>query len=450
MNITTKAAPRSGRQITTLVTPADFTRSVLLRAVAVFFDVPLCLSPEQAREAIIGTGTSLIRAAHRTSLSAPVQFATLRLVLPDLSPALARATSRADADEIASEAFRVREAAAAELNLSAREIFGIPEAPQVFVGGFRAAPHDLPEYAFQGFLDAAVAQFPRSNWQFGSVMLGDAERGIHQHGIEQTAAAIRDLRLGGTHFAAVFGDPANTPFMPAAAHDGRQPMLTACLSDPGTLLTAIAARPEGMAMEDAVHIAQREMLRAADAAGRGVAAQMAVPFGGVDPTQAPVFDAAAPEANSIGAVIEKFSGVSLGLPGSKAGFHHLMRVMRDAAAEAGVTLCGFSGGSFLPVAEDAVIAAAVANGQLTYDAILSLSHVCCTGLDMAPVHPNTTPGTIANVLRDVAATHLIKGKALGVRLIVPEPDTPLDANGYVTFGGLLGAAPLLALDPESR
>src|ERR1035438_1001807 len=372
MHITTKAAVTSGRRKTTM---ADFARTVLLRAAAVFVNIAPGLSPEQTRRATIGAGTSLTHAAHRTSRSAPVQFATLRMVFPDLSTALARATSRTDAAEIAAEAFVIREAAAADLNLTSREIFNSPEAPQVFVGGFRAAPHDLPEFAFQGFLDAAVAHFPRSNWQFGSVMLGNAERGVHQRGIEQTAEAIRDLRLGGTHFAAVFGDPAHTPFMPAAAHDGRHPMLTACLSDPGALLTAINTRPEGMTMDDAVRIAQREMLRAADVAGRGVAAQLGVPFGGVDPPQAPVFDAAAPTANSIGAVVEKFSGVPLGLPGTKAGFHHLMRVLRDAGVESGVRQCGFDGGSFLPVAEDAVIAAAVASGQLTYDGILSLSHV---------------------------------------------------------------------------
>jgi hypothetical protein len=127
-----------------------------------------------------------------------------------------------------------------------------------------------------------------------------------------------------------------------------------------------------------------------------------------------------------------------------------MSALRKGGAASGVPLCGFLNGSFLPVSEDDRIAARVAEGRLTYSGILSLCHVCAAGLDMAVVEPGTSPATIARVLRDIAVTHLLKAKALAARIIVPNRGTPTDENGYYVFGGLLGRAPALPLNPESH
>jgi uncharacterized protein len=126
-----------------------------------------------------------------------------------------------------------------------------------------------------------------------------------------------------------------------------------------------------------------------------------------------------------------------------------MQALGRGGEESGALLCGFRNGSFLPVSEDAVIAAAVGDGRLSYSGILSLSHVCAAGLDMAVLEAGTTGATVARVLRDVAVTHRIKGRPLAVRLIIPEPGAPIDTNGYYVFGGLLGSAPVLPLGPEA-
>ena len=72
--------------------------------------------------------------------------------------------------------------------------------------------------------------------------------------------------------------------------------------------------------------------------------------------------------------------------------------------------------------------------------------VCSVGLDMIAVPGDTTAETIAAVIADEAAIGMINNKTTAVRLI-PVPNKKV--GDHVEFGGLLGHAPVIALNGHS-
>ena len=69
--------------------------------------------------------------------------------------------------------------------------------------------------------------------------------------------------------------------------------------------------------------------------------------------------------------------------------------------------------------------------------------VCSVGLDMIAVPGDTTAETISAVIADEAAIGMINNKTTAVRLI-PVPGKKVGDN--VEFGGLLGHAPIIAVN----
>jgi uncharacterized protein (UPF0210 family) len=372
----------------------------------------------------------------------------VRLVPPLLNGRLVRARTRFEAERIAAEEFQLREHVGKLLNAYCRETFRDAVAPAVFIGGFGVATPRVTIQAFEGFLSALVEALPASENQFAMAAFGDTGATAEARTFSMVAEAIVALGAAGGRFGAMFGSAPYTPFFPCAHHAGGIEGVSIGMSGPAALRQAIRHRG-ARSLDDVIARAQAETLTVAASLATRMAHELGTEFLGCDPSQAPLFDLDSSGANSIGAAIEDCSGVPLGTPGTKAGFYRLMAALQKGNIAAGVPLCGFLNGSFLPVSEDDRIAARVAEGRLTYSGILSLCHVCAAGLDMVVVEPGTRPSTVAGILRDVAVTHLLKGRALAARLIVPTPDMATDDRGYYILGGLLGRAPVMMLDPES-
>jgi uncharacterized protein len=72
--------------------------------------------------------------------------------------------------------------------------------------------------------------------------------------------------------------------------------------------------------------------------------------------------------------------------------------------------------------------------------------VCSVGLDMIAVPGDTPPETLAAIIADEAAIGMINRKTTAVR-IIPAPGKRV--GDMVEFGGLLGRAPVMALNPFS-
>jgi uncharacterized protein (UPF0210 family) len=105
---------------------------------------------------------------------------------------------------------------------------------------------------------------------------------------------------------------------------------------------------------------------------------------------------------------------------------------------------GFSG-AFIPVSEDEGMIAAVKAGAINIDKLEAMTSVCSVGLDMVVVPGDTDADTIAAIIADEMAIGMVNNKTTAVRLI-PAPGKK--AGDWVEFGGLLGAAPVMPLNPS--
>ena len=103
-------------------------------------------------------------------------------------------------------------------------------------------------------------------------------------------------------------------------------------------------------------------------------------------------------------------------------------------------------GAFIPVSEDAGMIRAVEAGALDINKLEAMTCVCSVGLDMIAVPGDTSAATISAIIADEAAIGMINKKTTAVR-IIPVPNKKV--GEMVVFGGLLGHAPIMAVNKFS-
>ena len=72
--------------------------------------------------------------------------------------------------------------------------------------------------------------------------------------------------------------------------------------------------------------------------------------------------------------------------------------------------------------------------------------VCSVGLDMIALTGDVTPATLSGIIADEAAIGMINKKTTAVRII---PVIGKKEGEMVEFGGLLGRAPVMGVNPFS-
>ena len=103
-------------------------------------------------------------------------------------------------------------------------------------------------------------------------------------------------------------------------------------------------------------------------------------------------------------------------------------------------------GSFIPVSEDAGMIAAVERGALSIEKLEAMTSVCSVGLDMIAVPGDTPESTISGIIADEIAIGVANTKTTAVRII---PAYGKKVGDSVSFGGLLGRAPVMATNAYS-
>lgn len=86
---------------------------------------------------------------------------------------------------------------------------------------------------------------------------------------------------------------------------------------------------------------------------------------------------------------------------------------------------------------------AAAKGALTLEKLEAMTCVCSVGLDMIAVPGDTSPATLSGIIADEAAIGMVNNKTTAVRLI---PVIGRGVGESVEFGGLLGYAPIMAVN----
>jgi uncharacterized protein (UPF0210 family) len=100
-------------------------------------------------------------------------------------------------------------------------------------------------------------------------------------------------------------------------------------------------------------------------------------------------------------------------------------------------------GAFIPVSEDHGMIEAARLGALTIEKLEAMTCVCSVGLDMVAIPGDTAPETISGLIADEMAIGMINNKTTAVRVI---PIFGKSVGDMVEFGGLLGSAPIMAVN----
>jgi hypothetical protein len=318
-----------------------------------------------------------------------------------------------------------------------------------------ARPSDSPDH-FRAIPDALAG----TTAAFASAIIADRGAGLDVGAVQLTAeiihrcAGIGTDGFGNLRFAALANVPPGVPFLPAAYHGQSGPVVSLGVEGAAA---AVHACSEAATLDDArdllVARVEIEARRLASATERALAGTGAA-FGGIDFSMAPYPEA----ARSLGTALERLMGGRAGEAGTLAASAWLTSTL-DQAVFPRAGFCGL----FLPVFEDAVLAARAADGTLTTSDLLLSSAVCGTGLDTVPLPGRIAAPELAAILLDVGALALRLDKPLTARLM-PIPgrrsgdpivfDFPYFAPTRVLepraagLGGLFAAAPRIPVAPR--
>ena len=103
-------------------------------------------------------------------------------------------------------------------------------------------------------------------------------------------------------------------------------------------------------------------------------------------------------------------------------------------------------GAFIPVSEDQGMIDAVNEGALTLEKLEAMTCVCSVGLDMIAIPGDTKATTISGIIADEMAIGMVNQKTTAVRVI---PVCGKKVGDNAEFGGLLGHAPVMPVNPFS-
>ena len=322
-----------------------------------------------------------------------------------------------------------------------------------FIGGFSALVHKGMTPGDRMLLDSIPEALAVTERVCSSVNIGTTRAGINMDAVARmgevvvaTAQRTADRDGIGCAKLVVFCNAVeDNPFMAGAFHGVGEPdsVINVGVSGPGVVLNAIQAAPDADFGELASVIKRTafKITRMGELVGRAASQKLGVPFGIVDLSLAPT----PAQGDSVARILEAMGLERVGTHGSTAALAMLNDAVKKGGAMASSYVGGLSG-AFIPVSEDAAMIDAAAAGSITFDKLEALTCVCSVGLDMIAVPGDTPPETIAAIIADEAAIGMINEKTTAVR-IIPAPGKSV--GDVVSFGGLLGHAPIMPLHRES-
>ena len=320
-----------------------------------------------------------------------------------------------------------------------------------FIGGFSAL---VPKGFTKGdsiLFDSIPEALATTDRVCSSVNLGSSKTGINMDAvkrlgeiIKKTAYLTRDVdSIGCAKFVAFANAVDDNPFMAGAFHgitEG-EAVLNVGVSGPGVVKRALE-KAQAASFEEMAEIIKKtafKITRAGHLVGTTVADRLNVPFGILDLSLAPT-----PEVgDSVARILEEMGLEPCGAHGTTAALAMLNDAVKKGGIMASTSVGGFSG-AFIPVSEDEGMIEAVECGALTFDKLEAMTSVCSVGIDMVAIPGDTPATTISGILADEAAIGVINNKTTGVRII---PVYGKKVGDRAEFGGLLGRAPIMAVNP---
>lgn len=322
-----------------------------------------------------------------------------------------------------------------------------------FIGGFSALVHKGMSKSDQTLIESLPEALSETERVCASVSVATTRTGINMDAVEKMGKVMKkaaELTADRNGLACaklvVFCNPVeDNPFMAGAFHGAGEgeAVLSVGVSGPGVVLNALKRYPDADLGEVSNIIKKTvfKITRAGELMGRVVAERMNVPFGIMDLSLAPTNAT----GDSVAEILEEIGLERCGTHGTIAA----LALMNDAVKKGGAMASSYVGGlsgAFIPVSEDNGMIRAVEEGALNLSKLEAMTCVCSVGLDMIALPGDATSSTLSAIIADEAAIGMINKKTTAVR-VIPVPGK--SEGEMVEFGGLLGRAPIMVVNPFS-
>jgi len=320
-----------------------------------------------------------------------------------------------------------------------------------FIGGFSALVSKGMTKSDELLIRAIPKAMACTDLICSSVNIGSTKTGINMDAvklmgeiIKETAECTKDVNsLGCAKLVVLCNAPDDNPFMAGAFHGVTEDdvIINVGVSGPGVVKHALE-QVRGQNFEvlcETIKKTAFKITRVGQLVAQEASRRLGVPFGIIDLSLAPT----PAIGDSVAEILEEMGLERVGAPGTTAA----LALLNDQVKKGGVMASSYVGGlsgAFIPVSEDQGMIDAVRLGALTIEKLEAMTCVCSVGLDMIAIPGDTPATTISGIIADEAAIGMINQKTTAVRLI---PVVGKSVGDTVEFGGLLGYAPVMTVNP---
>ena len=320
-----------------------------------------------------------------------------------------------------------------------------------FIGGYSAVVSKGMTPADELLIRSIPLALSRTERVCSSVNVGSTRCGIDMDAVKLMGEVIRETAeytkesdsLGCAKLVVFCNAPDDNPFMAGAFHGVTEAdcVINVGVSGPGVVKTALE-KVRGKDFETLCETIKKtafKVTRVGQLVAKEASRRLGVPFGIVDLSLAPT----PAVGDSVADILCEIGLERAGAPGTTAA----LALLNDQVKKGGVMASSYVGGlsgAFIPVSEDQGMIDAVTAGALTLEKLKSMTCVCSVGLDMIAIPGDTKATTISGIIADEMAIGMVNQKTTAVRLI---PVAGKGVGETVEFGGLLGYAPIMPVNP---
>lgn len=322
-----------------------------------------------------------------------------------------------------------------------------------FLGGFSALVSKGMTKSDELLMRAIPQALAQTDYVCSSVNVGSTKTGIDMDAVKMMGEIIKEAAeltkendsLGCAKLVVFCNAPDDNPFMAGAFHGVTEAdtIINVGVSGPGVVKTALS-KVRGESFEvlcETIKKTAFKVTRVGQLVAQEASRRLGVPFGIVDLSLAPT----PAVGDSVAEILEEIGLEYAGAPGTTAA----LALLNDQVKKGGVMASSYVGGlsgAFIPVSEDQGMIDAVQAGALTLEKLEAMTCVCSVGLDMIAIPGDTKATTISGIIADEMAIGMVNQKTTAVRLI---PVIGKGVGEMVEFGGLLGYAPIMPVNPYS-
>ena len=322
-----------------------------------------------------------------------------------------------------------------------------------FIGGYTALVSKKMTEADKNLILSIPKALSTTDFICSSVNVGSTKTGLDMDAvllmgqvIKETAELTKEADSIGCAKLVVFCNaPDDNPFMAGAFHGVTEgdAIINVGVSGPGVVKTAldqVKGKDFGTVCETIKKTAFK-ITRVGQLVAHEASKRLGVPFGIIDLSLAPT----PAVGDSIAEIFESLGLERAGAPGTTAALALLNDQVKKGGVMASSSVGGLSG-AFIPVSEDQGMIDAVNEGALTLEKLEAMTCVCSVGLDMIAIPGDTKATTISGIIADEMAIGMVNQKTTAVRVI---PVCGKKVGDNAEFGGLLGHAPVMPVNPFS-